>query len=817
MLKLRVIILLALSFLWNLNYAQNRNDLIKIRNEFEKGRIRDPKSSIKTLHALMASEVNLSLEEKSLARFLLGQSHLEQEEYDSALVYLEAALDNFIETGNNVWNARTENAIGISLEGKRLFQLSALHYFRALEIFKSIKDRKGEGNSLNNIGLVYLSQNNMLQGKEKLNAALNIGKEIKDTSLIINALNNLGIMSLENEYFEEALSFFTELLKLDQLRDDPVSIAISYNNLGVVYIKKRQFQLALDFLHASVIYKRRFSAKNSLANSLSNLAEAHLGLNQLDSGEYYVNEALSILQTMSDPDMTEVLQISSKLYEKKGDYQKALDFFKRYISHRDSSVNLEQEREIRQAEKDYEIRSKDRILLFREKEIQSKKQLMWITTIFTGLIFGLLVYLYFLYRKNKKDSSLLAQKIEENEKQTEQLKIINQEKEEARIKAENAAKIKSNFLSAMSHEIRTPLNSIVGISHLLKDNQSLENQQENIRLLATASDNLLHLINDILDFNKLELGKFKLTRKVFSLDELLEKVSEINQIRAREKGLAFRISKDPSIPSHVIADEFRLNQVLINLLSNSVKFTEKGMVSLDVSVVAHSQHSITARFKVTDTGIGIQPDNQETIFEAFTQEETNLNKKYTGTGLGLAISSRFIQQLNSKIELHSVPGVGSTFWFDVELEPIQSTPDLPQVSRTESGFDIDGRKILIVEDNPMNVLILKQFIHRWKGITQVANNGKEALDMIEQELPDLILMDLNMPVMDGAEATVRIRKHPDKAIRDLVIIGLTASSESDVAEQIYKAGMNDLLSKPFNPSTLLLKLTHFLRKNKTIY
>lgn len=809
----RLFFLFYVLLVWTRMDGQDRSVLIRLRNEFEKGRIKQPLESLTELQKTLPLGKSLPEEDKALTRFLIGQCYIELDEYDSALVYVESALEMFIENGNNPWNARAENAIGICLEGKRLYKLSALHYFRALEIFKSIKDRRGEGNTLNNIGLVYLSQKNMLQGQEKLNAALNIGKELKDTALMINALNNLGILSLENEYYEDAFKYFSELLRLDILSNDASSMAISYNNLGVVFTRKRNFTKALKYLHNSVVLKKKNSSKNSLANTYTNIAEVHLELEDLDSAQWYIQNALEILNTLNDPDKTEILQMSSRLFEKKGDYLQALIYFKKHIAHRDSSISLEQEREIRQAEKDYEIRSKDRILLYREKEIESKKLMMFITGIFLGLIVILLIYLYILYRNNRKHSKLLAEKIKENEKQTEQLIIINQEKEEARIKAENAAKIKSNFLSAMSHEIRTPLNSIVGISHLMKDDTHLENQSENIRLLATASENLLHLINDILDFNKLELGKFKLTRKIFSLDELLEKVSEINQLRAREKGLEFKISKDPSIPSHVIADEFRLNQVLINLLSNSVKFTEKGLVSLEVSVVGKTKQGIIARFKVTDTGIGIHPENQVNVFEAFTQEETNLNKKYTGTGLGLAISSRFIEQLNSKIELHSIPGVGSTFWFDVELEPIHTEPNEIPVNKTETGFDIEGKKILIVEDNPMNVLILKQFIHRWKGITHVAHNGEEALKYIENEIPDLILMDLHMPVMDGAEATVRIRKHPRREISELVIIGLTASSESDVAEQIYKAGMNDLLSKPFNPSTLLLKLTHFLRRS----
>jgi signal transduction histidine kinase/CheY-like chemotaxis protein len=377
-------------------------------------------------------------------------------------------------------------------------------------------------------------------------------------------------------------------------------------------------------------------------------------------------------------------------------------------------------------------------------------------------------------------------------------------------KAEQAAKAKSQFLSVMSHELRTPLNAVIGITHLLMLNQPREDQQEDLRTLQFSGESLLHIINDILDFTKLDSGKIELSAIDFNLRELAQSLYQSFSYKAKEKGIVFDVEFDQRIPFCVKGDNFRISQVLNNLISNAIKFTQEGSVKLKVEMTEDNGTSFSARFSVMDTGIGIPQDKQEKIFEQFTQADSDTTRLYGGTGLGLSISTKLVELMGSTILVDSTPGKGSTFHFGVVLQRGEVgetvvTAQVPKVvSKTNEQFR--NKRILLAEDNLFNANIARRFITGWGGEIDLVVDGRQALEFVARKKYDLILMDVQMPVLDGFACTRKIRKH----FKDIPIIAVTASPKNEIISEIISCGMNDFVSKPFKPNELRAKILEYL-------
>ena len=387
--------------------------------------------------------------------------------------------------------------------------------------------------------------------------------------------------------------------------------------------------------------------------------------------------------------------------------------------------------------------------------------------------------------------------------------VREQEIIRARRQAEKASLAKAEFLSTMSHEIRTPMNAVIGITHLLLQDDPKPDQLENLNALRFSGENLLALINDILDFSKIEAGKIEFEDTDFDLRQLVTGLTQSFGFKAKEKGIDFQISQSEGLPDNLVGDPTRLSQILNNLLSNAIKFTDEGSVTLNITEKNRDQQHIELHFEVKDTGIGIPEDKQQAIFESFSQASTDTNRKFGGTGLGLAITKKLLELHDSSIQLESHPGKGTNFFFTLRLKLGSTTAQKtnhafqPHHSDFES---LEGYKILLVEDNAMNVIVARQFLNRWKLDFDHAENGEEAVNKVVNGNYHLVLMDLQMPVMDGYDATLLIRQ----THANLPIIALTASAMLEIQEKVYEVGMNDFVTKPFNPRELYQKISRYL-------
>ncbi len=372
--------------------------------------------------------------------------------------------------------------------------------------------------------------------------------------------------------------------------------------------------------------------------------------------------------------------------------------------------------------------------------------------------------------------------------------------------AEDANKAKSEFLANMSHEIRTPLNGIIGFTSLLK-NTKLENIQKNyMNTINESAQSLMSIVNDILDFSKIESGKLELEIKKYDINELCSQIIELLKYDSNLKSIELSLTIDKDVPKYLWLDSLRIRQILINLLSNSVKFTNKGKAELIVSVVETLKDDFAlVRFNVVDTGIGIQKEYQEKIFEAFSQGDNSTTRKFGGTGLGLTISNQLLSLMNSKLHLKSDFNIGSEFYFDIVLKTsnkstsenkLQKNVSMPSLTANIIDFGQQNYKILLVEDNKINMLLAKTLVKQIIPNVSLyeAENGKIAVDNFEVIKPDLILMDIQMPIMNGYEATIEIRKL--KSGNQTPIIALTAGTVLGEKEKCIECGMNDYASKP---------------------
>ncbi len=381
--------------------------------------------------------------------------------------------------------------------------------------------------------------------------------------------------------------------------------------------------------------------------------------------------------------------------------------------------------------------------------------------------------------------------------------------EKNRLEAEAALRAKSDFLSTMSHEIRTPMNAVIGLTHHLIDSHPRQDQLSTLNTLKFSSENLLRLLNDILDFNKLEAGGLMLEENLIDLQTLGNNLADGFRKMAEAKKTMIEFEFDQKLPSLYAGDEGRLTQVLSNLIGNAIKFTSSGKVTLDMRLVERMPEHIAIRFSVKDTGIGISHIDRQKIFEQFNQANTTINRTYGGTGLGLAISKKILELQGVEIHLESELGQGSEFYFTMNLKLAKG--HRRRVVKPSILVDpLKDKRILLVEDNQVNIMVASRFLEKWHCLIDLAENGEQAVEKFEEDKYDLILMDLQMPIMDGYEATKRIRATGSK----IPIIALTATALVEKGESIKDYGLDDFIVKPFHPNHLYEKITKYLVENE---
>jgi signal transduction histidine kinase len=413
-----------------------------------------------------------------------------------------------------------------------------------------------------------------------------------------------------------------------------------------------------------------------------------------------------------------------------------------------------------------------------------------------------IVFVFFAVFHINKSSRRLVEVWQEAERQKQELS-------EAKKKADIAVTAKSRFLSNMSHEMRTPLNGIIGTVSLMMQEQYLPQQEENLKVLRYSSEHMLNVVNDVLDFSKIEADKMELALNKFNPKEMFDNVYTVFKNQFEAKGVNLVLDIDEQLNRNFISDETRLKQVLTNMIANAMKFTHQGVVTVQAKVNSFNEQIANIYFSIKDTGIGISEEHQQVIFDAFNQAESSTTRKYGGTGLGLTISKKIVTNLGGDLMLESKPGNGSHFFFTIPVAiSEENEPAVKKVFTNHLG-SLKGMRVLVAEDSPINMSITRQFLKRWDILMDEAVNGDEAVKMFQKNEYDVLLIDLDMPVMDGYEALAGIRE----LNQQIPVIAFTAAVLPQMKENLESKGFNDFLQKPFLPQQLHEKIAVYSKQS----
>ncbi len=744
-------------------------------------------------------------------------------------------------------------------------------YFLALDLYKNLEDENGIAIANNNIGEVFLMKEETLKAIEKfMEAQTTMEKNGNQKGLAI-VFNNLGDAYLKKEtpeygpakdYFsrsfrtklelndhesaaktarkiagydiqlkdyESAMIYLRATMETYQNLGDQLNIAEVYHTMGEVYRLQEFPEDAQNF------YTNALDIRSGIQDSIG-LAETHksMGINYIDLGnnadaKQSLAAAGAILSQLKvQKEVPGIYQAISKGYERLGDAGQSLVYHKKFAEARDVYHSMEKQRATLDLATMYASKFETEDIKNQNQRLQLEQSNMRNTRNFLIAVFGLavllLVVLFNSFRRKQKDNQLLTAKNTEIASMNAEIqdknatldtlnsKLVNEMAERESIEQSSFAR--DRFLATMSNEMRTPLNIISGLTHLLLTNEPRKDQIENLRTLQFSANNLVVFINDVLDFSNIEAGKISFDNLDFNPKNTFDEIKERFSLPAKDKNVALNFTYDSKLPEKLNGDPTRLNQVITNLLSTALKYTDEGSIDIDVSVNELVKNKLTMLVKVEDTGNGIEKEKLDAMFRKFSRTAEDMYDGYGSSGLGLAICKRLVDLQNGKIEAQSEMGEGTEFKVYLPYTLVEDKAE--QVEDKKSSYDtLKGHKILLVEDNKINQLVVSKMLKKLGMDVVATDNGQEALEALGNSYFDLILMDIQMPIMDGYRATAEIRKSTDPRVRDIPIIALTASAYLTEKEKAKLFGMDDHVGKPFGPEDLLAKLSYHLKLNET--
>lgn len=686
-----------------------------------------------------------------------------------------------------------------------------VHCNEALNLATQINDEENKATAYRIIGSLLMLDNNLEEALLKLNKASKIQSNNNYLEGLAITRNVQGLVHTELENYSQALSYFDDGLRIYrslQLFSNGTDIS---KNKGKLYLKKGDFERANQIFSKAHKDAKKFARESSKAEILLYNSKALNGLDKKFEAIESCKKAIDMGTINNYPwIITEGYKTLSEIHEANGNPTNAIKALKTYNSIRDSIYNVRSDRltqeeiaKLNFADQDRRIEQQNLIIEQSEEKLKQNRILTFLGLAFLILFFSFIVFLINNNQKRKKANLLL--------KNTNYQLI--RAKEEAE-KATKATKAKANFLSTITHELRTPLYTVTGLTDLLLEEDPTPSQKGYLKSLRFSGDYLLNFINDILDVNKIEAQKIELEKIPFSLKKLATEVLFTQNKAAKDNNTQLHLNFGDDIPEHLLGDSLRMSQILINLVSNAIKFTKNGAVSLNVLTTKLTDNTIDLLIEVKDNGIGISYEKQDDIFESFSQGSVQINRKYGGTGLGLTIVKNLLNLMGSKIQLRSQPNVGTTFYFNITfpLAQLKSTTQTVNstIIQTELLAVLKNKNILLVDDVKINQLITQKTLAK-KGINcTTADNGETAVEEAKNKNFDLILMDIHMPGIGGIEATKQIRQFNP----NIPIIALTAITiEKEDLITFNKAGFNDILSKPFKTDTFFKKI--YLQLTKT--
>ncbi len=790
---------------------------IKALNDLATSYIADsPTLAISYAHeALELAEKNKIQIERARALSILGDGNVELDDYRQAANLYLNALDIY-QTQDN------KEAVIAPIKskiGKQYFFLGkyneAISYFKeALLLYQELDDDEGKANVFHKMGQVYAAMDEQDLALENYKKSLILNKKIGNKTDMAALYQNIGIVYYSWQSYDETIEYYQKSLDIYKEIDHPIGMASTSSNIGLVNEVRGNYKEALKYYTDALEGFREENYQRGIIYAMYNVASALRHLERLDESVKLYKESADLAAKYGfSRHIVDVYHSLSEVYAGIDDYRQALDYHKQYVSLKDSLSKDASQKEIAEIEAKYDLKLKEHELATKDKQLDHQQALNIVLVGGTGVLLilaSLLLWSNIQKRRAKKALELHRDKLEEIVKQrSAQLKVeINERKA-----AEEADRLKTAFLSNMSHEIRTPMNAIIAFSEFLKeDNLNSESRLEYINHITSSGNNLLQLIDDIIDSAKIEARQMKIKKEAFNVNQMLISLKALySQPKMSKNKNAVKLNVYPDNHDqnvYIFTDRIRLQQVLSNLLDNAFKYTDAGIIEF-----GFTEEKEYLKFFVKDTGIGIPWDKQKIIFERFGQAENINTRSFGGTGLGLNICKNLVQLMGGKIWVNSDPGKGSVFYFIIPVvptdQPGQNPEDVPvkKINRTQNWAD---KNILVAEDDDLNFKVIETALKSSQASVIRAHNGLEALDAYERHHIDVTLMDIQMPEMDGYEATRRIKR----SYPGTFIIAQTAFAMAGEKDKCKAAGCDDYISKPIRLAELYEKLNQILEPDR---
>lgn len=751
-------------------------------------------------------------EQEAIASKILGNAKVNLEEYYEAAKHLQFALHYYEKTKNQKLLGDIHYLLGITEYYLANYTKSLDHYLNALQIFKVSESKSDYANTLQNMGLLFHEMDDLVKALEYYEAALTINIELDIKENIAGLYQNLGIVSYRNNDDSTAIDYYNKSIEYFKEQHDLRGIGISYSNIGLIHIRNKLPQKAYANFEKSLTYFTKTGYKLGQMWALNNMGIALSMTNDSAESENCFFRSLVLAKDLDSPEgLISNYESLSKLYERMGIQGKALAFFKMHTQVKDSLNQINTQHKITELESLYRLESNEREQAELISENKRQKTQIWAISGFLSiLILAVLVIFSAYYQKRNAEKKLAEHKRNLEKLVDMRTKELKHQISERKI-AEESDKLKSAFLANMSHELRTPMNAIIAFSNFLREpNLNDDRKFEYLDHITTAGDSLLRLIDDIIDIAKIESKQLKIFIQPTNINRLL---SELYKVHAELKGknkikqIKFNLRTDNKYNYIINTDSQRLKQVLSNLIENAFKYTDNGSIDLGFEC---EEKSVT--FFVSDTGIGIPEDKHKLIFDRFYQLNHLNDRKTSGTGLGLAICKNLVNLLGGEIWLNSKPTKGSSFFIKIPVDSIkkQLVPRMREQSKTKNvsiSYNWNNKTILVAEDEDLNYKVLDTCLSRTNAQVIRAIDGATAIEICKNQKIDIVLMDIQMPGMDGYEATQEIKKMNNRT----PVIVQTSFAMAGEKEKCLQAGCDDFVSKPLNIDMLLQKIEHFIR------
>lgn len=641
----------------------------------------------------------------------------------------------------------------------------------------------------NGLGVTYEILEDTLRAKENYEKALHYAEVSKNDTLLWYAYNNLGnIYSSNKKTIDRGLRYYEKAIDITSRLSEPKEALTPIINIAWTYLDNKQYDKAAIYLKRAWKLGSEEEDKKLQSNLLSLFGMYHSGKGEYDESRDHFQLALEVAK--KDSLLVEAsfaYKEYAKMLKKSGQFEEAYAALEKYQEYREETFQNEKNHQREAVYGRFETEEYKKDLAAAQREQKYKDEVIAKTRQITAvMIFSLIVMflcLILLFRNNRIRKRLIGE-----------LKNKNNEYMAAKEEAERLSLLKTRFFSTVSHELRTPLYGVVGLTSLLLEDNENEKQTEDLKSLKFSADYLLALINDVLQMNKMESNLVQLENGSFNIEELFQGIVKSFETTRNHNRNVIELQISEDIPHHLIGDAMRLSQVMMNLVGNAVKFTEKGKVWIKAECKHCSDERCLIYFEVGDNGPGIPKDKQQEIFEEFSQLKSN-NFNYQGTGLGLPIVKKLLQLFGSEIRLKSETGEGSVFSFEISFKKgaEELKPEKIKGATTQE-LNLPVKRALIVDDNRINQVVTRRILEQRDFECIVAGSGEEAIEVLKRESVDVVLMDVNMPGMNGMDTTREIRKFNPQ----VPIIALTAVEVGEMREEILSAGMNDIINKPYN-------------------